>query len=232
MPNRKLGAALIVLSCLGSLAAANPEKEGKKLDDQLKKISLVASDNGGRRVVNRVMAKELGVDRKQLVEERKSTQLTYGQLFVVHKIASQANSPFAEIAKAMTGGKSPLAVSVEKNVDLKNIFKDAKRFNSRLDRELTAVAVGDVPERSEDLAAGYDPGVDALPADTSGFTPAEISQAQQYVKQPPGLAERVAVENQSAMIKGGAGAGANGSTAIGGAASSHPIGSAPSTLPH
>ena len=226
MTHRKLVTALIVLACVASLAAANPEKDGKKLDDQLKKISLVASDGDGRRVVNRVMARELGVPRKELVEERKSTQFVYGQIFAVHEIARQTNSSFAEIAKEMTGGKSPLAISLEKNVDLKKILKDAKKFNSRLERELTAVAAGDESEMADDLADGYDPGGDAQLADTAGFTPAEVSQARQYVRQPPGLAARGAgLDSQSSLIRGGgAGAGANAS-AMGAAASSQAHGS-------
>ena len=209
MSNKKLVTAFVVLTCLSSLAVTNPEKDGRKLDDQLKKISLVASNSEGRRVVNRVMAKELGVSRQQLVEERKSTQFVYGQIFAVHEIARQTSSSFAEIAKEMKGGKSPLAISMEKNVDLKKILKDAKKFNSRLDKELAAVAGGDKSELAEDQADGYDPGGDGLAADAGSFTPAEVLQARQYVNQPPALAARGFGVNGQGSLSRGSGSSAN-----------------------
>lgn len=231
MSNGKLVSAFVVLTCLASLAATNPEKDGKKLDEQLKKISLVASDSAGRRVVNRVMAKELGVSRKQLVEERKGTQFVYGQIFAVHEIACQTNSSFADIAKEMKDGKSPLAISLEKDVNLKKILKDIKKFNSKLENELTSVAAGEELEVAEDQADGYDPGGDAQPADAASFTPAEVSQAQQYVKQPPGLADRlIGLNSQSALIKGAI-TGPN-PNAMGAAAASHAGGPPPAGGPH
>lgn len=233
MRNKKFALSLFVITCLASLHAANPEKDGKNLDEQLKKISLVASDNDGRRVVNRAMAKELGVDRKQLVEERRSTQLMYGQIFLVHEIAKQTNSSFAETAKVMTTGKIPQVISAEKNVDLKKIVKDARKFNSRLEVELGAVAAGNVPERSLDLEARYDPQEDSQPADTATFTTAELLQAQEYVRKPPSLKSTdVELDRQSASIKGGPNAGMNGSTAIGGSPSSHGMSGPPAGLPH
>ncbi len=213
-------AMFIALTCLATLAGVNPDKDGrfeadgKKLDEQLKKISLLASDMDGRRVVNRVMAKELGVTRKQLVDERQSTQLVYGQIFAVHEIARQTNSSFAEIAKETMGGKSPLAISMEKGVDLKKILKDTKKLNSKLDSELAAVADGDESEVAADRADGYDPGGDDQPADTANLSPAERSQARLYVKQPPGLAARALASGRGGNA--GAGSGRGGGRSAGG----------------
>ncbi len=205
MKNKKLVAAFISFTCLASMAATNPAKDGAKLDEQLKKISLVASDMDGRRVVNRVMAKELGVPRKQLVDERKSTQFVYGQIFAIHEIARLSHSSFAEVAKEAMNGKSPLAISMEREIDLKKILKDAKKINSKLDSELAAVADGEESEIADDQADGYDPGGDAQPGDTSGLTAAEVSQARQYVRQPPGLAARVS--NMNSRLNAGANGG-------------------------
>ncbi len=228
---KKLIVAFAVFSSVALFAAGNSDKEGKKLDEQVKKISLIASDSNGRRVINRCMARQLGVGRNQLVEERRTTQLVYGQIFAAHEIASQTNSSFADVAKEMTAGKSARDIGVEKNADLKKIAKDARKVNSKVDEELSRVAAGEISEVALDQAEGYNPEVDVQAADTSSFNPAELALGAQLVKEPPELAERrINVESQSALVKGTLGAGSN-AGAIGAAAASK-AGGPPSGLPH
>jgi len=164
------------------LQASKEEKDAKKLDKELKKISLTAAVLDGRRVVNRVMAQQLSVSRKQLVNERRKTGFVYGQLFGAHEVGQLGGMKFDQVAQLMNGGHSLLELSDQHNVDLKQILADAKSLNKKIDRELNRVANGEEDEQADDSADSYDPSDDSLTADTSGFTPAQVAQANNQVR--------------------------------------------------
>ncbi len=187
---RTLTLALLGLLLIApALWASKTEKEAKKLDKELRKISLTASDLDGRRVVNRVMAKQLGVSRKQLVKERRETQFLYGQIFGTHEVARLSGRTFDQFAKQMKDQhRSLLEISEQHQVDLKELLADAKKLTKSIDKELDRVASGEEDEQADDSADSYDPSDDSLSADTSGFSPAELAQAKNQVHQPPGLA--------------------------------------------
>lgn len=177
---------LSVLLFVPGLWATKVEKEAKKLDKELKKISLIAADLDGRRVVNRVMAKQLGVSRKQLVNERRQTGFVYGQLFGVHEVARDAGMAFSLIAEQMKQGHSLLDISEQRRLDLKGVLADAKKLNKGIDKELDRVASGEENEQADDAADAYDPAGDSLTADTAEFTPAQVAQAKEQVHQRGG----------------------------------------------
>ena len=215
---------LSVLLFVPGLWATKVEKEAKKLDKELKKISLVAADLDGRRVVNRVMAKQLGVSRKQLVNERRQTDFVYGQLFGAHEVAREAGIAFSQVAEQMTQGHSLLDISEQHELDLKVVLADAKKLNKGIDKELDRVASGEENEQADDSADGYDPAGDSLSADTAEFTPAQVAQAKEQVHQrggpfgqggPFGAGRGVGGEmgggrGQGSSVGGGASPGASG----------------------
>lgn len=171
--------AVVVIS--SALWGAKVEKEAKKVDKELKKISLTATVLDGRRVVNRLMAEQLGVSREQLVKERMQTGFVYGQLFGAHEVARLAGLTFNQVAGQMKQGHSLLEVSEQHQADLKEILVDAKTLNKRIDQDLDRVENGSEDEQAEDGANSYDPSDDSLGADTVDFSPAEIAQAQNQV---------------------------------------------------
>lgn len=160
-----------------TLWAMKAEKEAKKLDQELRKVNLTAADLDGRRVVNRIMAKQLGVSRKQLVKERRETGFVYGQLFAAHELAQLARLTFSTVAEQMKQQRSLLEIGVERRVDLKKIVSRARKLNKQIDKELDRIVVGEEDELAEDTADSYDPAEDSLAADTAGFTPVELAQA-------------------------------------------------------
>ena len=173
-----------VLLLVPTLWASKVEKVAKRLDKELKRVSLVAADLDGRRVVNRVMAKQLGISRKQLVEERRQTGFLYGQLFGAHEVAQAARLTFPHVAEQMKQGHSLLEISEHHEVGLKEILADAKTLNKDIAKELGRVASGEEDEQAEDARDSYDPSEDSLAADTSGFSPAEVAQAREQVHHP------------------------------------------------
>ncbi len=177
-----LPALLAVLLIAPALRADKTEKEAKKLDKELRKVSLTASDADGRRVVSRVMAVQLGVSRKELVKERSETQLVYGQLFGTHEVARLSGQTFDQVAKQMKNQhRSLLEISEERHVDMKAVLADAKKLNKSIEKELDRVASGQEDEQADDSADSYDPSDDSLDADTADISPTEIAQAKNNV---------------------------------------------------
>jgi len=131
MRNRIVSGALALLLLASVAWASKEEREAKKLDKELKKVSLTATVIDGRRVVNRVMARQLGVSRKQLVAERKQTGFVYGQLFGAHEVGRQAGMKFDQVTGEMKQGHSLLEISEQLDVDLKQILADAKTLNKK-----------------------------------------------------------------------------------------------------
>lgn len=183
------------------LWAAKVEKEAKKLDKELRKVSLTAADIDGRRVVNRVMAKQLGIGRKQLVNERRETGFVYGQLFGAHEVARLAGLTFSEVARQMKQHQSLLAISQQHEADLSQILSGARKLNKEIDKELDRVANGEEDEQDEDAADSYDPADDSITADSAEFSPAERAQAANEVH------HRGAPFGQGGPYGGGLGAG-------------------------
>jgi len=191
-PGRKLAMTKCTLAICLVLALSAPvawaggneiDKQAKKLDQELKKISLAAADLDGRRVVNRVMAGQLGVSRVQLVRQRRQTGFLYGQLFGAHEVARQSGVTFAQVAQRMNQGHSLLEISQQHSLALKSMVADARKLNKKIDSELDKVAGGEEDEQAQDNSDGYDPSGDSLEADTSSFTPAELAQAKQQAHQ-------------------------------------------------
>jgi hypothetical protein len=176
-----IGALLAVFVGCPILWATKAEKEAKKLDQELKKISLTAAVMDGRRVVNRVVAHELGVSRKQLVEERRHTGFVYGQLYGAHEVGRLAGLSFNQVAGEMKQGHSLYEISEQHQVELKQVLTDTKRLNKGVQQELDRVANGEENEKAEDEADSYDPSDDTLSSDAADFSPAEIAQASQQV---------------------------------------------------
>jgi hypothetical protein len=178
------GALLCVLVVSSLVWASKPEKEAKKLDREFKRISLTAAVPDGRRVVNRVMAQQLGVGRAELVHERKQTGFVYGQIFGAHEVAHLSGLTFSQVTEQMKQGHSLLEISEQHQIDLREILADAKKLNKSIERELDRVASGDENEQAEDTADAYDPSGDSLTADTADFSPAQIAQAAEQVHNP------------------------------------------------
>ncbi len=193
MKKSMIGVLFVLLAAVPSLRAGSDEKDAKRLDKELKKISLTAAVMDGRRVVNRVMAEELGVSRKQLVEraqERKQTGLAYGDLFGLHEVARLARVPLSQVAHEMDEGQGVAEVSAKHQVELKAILAEAKKLNKKIDGELGHTANGDEDQDADDAGDSYDPGNDSVGADTSDFSPAQIAQAndREHNRRPqPGL---------------------------------------------
>jgi len=167
---------------LWAAKADKATKDVKKLDKELKRVSLTATDADGRRAVNRVMAKQLGVSTRQLIDERRETGFVYGQLFGAHEISRLAGLTLNQVAEQLKQQRSWLDIGGQHQVDLKEILTSAKKLNREIDRELDRVASGFQEKgKTREAAEPYDPSQDSIAADSANFSPSEIAQAKYFV---------------------------------------------------
>ncbi len=167
---------------LWAAKADKATKEAKKLEKELKRVNLTATDADGRRAVNRVMAKQLGVSSRQLIGERRETGFVYGQLFGAHEMAHVAGLTFNQAAEQLKQQHSWLDIGGQHQVDLKDILTSAKKLNKEIDKELDRVASGFQEKgKTKEAAEPYNPSEDSIAADSANFSPSEIAQAKYLV---------------------------------------------------
>ncbi len=185
-----LVSVLLLAPMLWAAKADKASKDAKKLDKELKRVTLIATDVDGRRAVNRVMAKQLGVSGKQLIDARRETGFVYGQLFGAHEMARVAGLTFNQVAEQVKQQHSWLDIGEPHQVDLKEILTSAKKLNKEIDKELDRVASGFQEKgKTKQPADTYNPSEDSVAADMANFSRSEIAQAKYTVHHrglPPG----------------------------------------------
>jgi hypothetical protein len=136
----------------------------QKAEKQLHKITAMATDGTGRRVVSRTVADALGVKRSDLVMERRTMNLNYGDLFLAHALV-KSGAKMEEIATQLKGKKSMGDIANAQPADWKQIAGDAKKLNSKVEDNLYKHFVSDKADLARDQADQYDPAFDGVSAD-------------------------------------------------------------------
>jgi hypothetical protein len=147
---------LVVLPALG-------EDQGKA-EKQLNRVTAMAADPTGRRVVSITMSDLLNVKRSELVKQRREMNLNYGYLFLAHKIMAGGMTP-GDLAGEIKSGKSVLEIANGRHCDWKAILAEAKKVNARIDRHLYEHFVDPRDDRQRDQDDGYNLMTDIAKAD-------------------------------------------------------------------
>ena len=168
--------ALILLTGLTALAA-DQDKSRKELD----KVTALATDATGRRMVNVSMAQVLNAKRYDLIMERRSNEINYGSLFLMHQLINNGGKA-ADISAQLTAGKTIYQIADEQHADWKKVLDQAKALNAKIDDNLYKHFSVDPKEtkkqeNAEDEAANYNIIYDGVKADND-VSQSEISKAQ------------------------------------------------------
>jgi hypothetical protein len=160
------------------LASAAPAlgSDQDKAQKEMNKMTAMAADFGGRRVVNLTMSETFNVPRPALVEERTQTGLSYGGLFLMEEIA-KAGMKRDDIAAKLTSGTAMSDLLNQQHLDWKQVAQDAKQFNAAIDKNLYNFFMGKKETFAQDEADGYDVHHDGVKADADVSQP-EIASAQ------------------------------------------------------
>ena len=148
----------------------------QKADKQLHKITALATDATGRRVVSVTLADTLAAKRPDLVLERRTMNMNYGDLFIAHVLV-KSGTKMDDIAAQLKAGKKMSQIASEQHADWKQIAADAKKLNAKVEDNLYNHFLNGKPLTERDAAEGYDPMIDGVAADND-VSKDEIAEAE------------------------------------------------------
>ena len=169
-----LSATLLILIPILAISALGDDQE--KADKQLHKITAMATDATGRRVVSATVADALVSKRPDLVAERRSMNVSYGDLYVAH-VLIKGGAKMDDIAAQLKAGKKMRQIAGEMHADWKQISADAKKLNAKVEDNLYSHFLNGKPLTDRDAAEGYDPVIDGVAADND-VSKDEIAEAE------------------------------------------------------
>jgi len=166
------------VACIFALGATvlSFGSDQQKAEKQANRMTAMATDPTGRRVVNASMASVLDVKRPQLVRERRAMNLNYGSLFVAHMLTARGTS-MAYIAQQMQQGKNIFQIGNELNADWKAVTREAKKLNRKIEENLYLHFLHVKNDTEQDIADGYELRFDGVRAD-SQVKDGEVMEAQ------------------------------------------------------
>jgi hypothetical protein len=168
---RYVNAILCVFLVLPALA-----DDQQKLKKQVNKMTALATDPVGRRIVNMTMADALKMERTALVLERRQLNLNYGSIFIVHALAAAGNR-MEDISIQLKSGKNVFQLGDEFNADWKQITEQAKKLNRQIEENLYQHFVNSKKDLARDEAEHYQLRLDGVPPDND-VSDGELTEAE------------------------------------------------------
>ncbi|HEY8669777.1 MAG TPA: hypothetical protein VIL63_02970, partial [Terriglobales bacterium] len=142
----------------------------------LHKITAMATDATGRRVVSITVADALEAKRVDLVVERRALNLNYGDLYLAHVLVKNG-AKMNDIDAQLKAGKNIREIAGAQRPDWKQLEADAKKLNVTMENNLYKHFVNGKADAARDAADGYDPMIDGVAADND-VSKAEIAEAE------------------------------------------------------
>ena len=158
------------------LAAPAFGDDQEKAEKQLHKIAAMATDGTGRRVVSATVTDMLAAQRPDLVLERRTMNLNYGDLYVAYALA-KSGTKMEDIAAELKAGKNVGQIANEKHADWKQIGADAKKLNGLVEDNLYKHFLNGKPLTERDAKENYDPTMDGVTADNE-VSKTDIAEAE------------------------------------------------------
>src|SRR5258708_5946839 len=121
--------SLLLLLTTSEVASGDDRRRAEK---QVRKITAMATDKTGRRMVSMSIADSFKIPRPDLVEERRRIGLDYGSFFVAHQLVA-TGVKMIEIMSGLKTGKTIWEIADEHHADWRRIAADAKKQNSKIE---------------------------------------------------------------------------------------------------
>src|SRR5947209_4393745 len=121
------------LTLLLGLAIAIPAHgdDQQKTERLLHKITAMATDATGRRVVSITVADALQAKRVDLVVERRALNLNYGDLYLAHMLVKNGAN-MNDIDAQLKAGKNMSQIAAAQHPDWKQLEANAKKLNATM----------------------------------------------------------------------------------------------------
>jgi hypothetical protein len=136
----------------------------QKAEKQLHKITAMATDATGRRVVSSTVADWLEAKRPDLVTQRRAMNINYGDLYIAHQLVKQGMKS-EDIAAQLKSGKKMVEIANAQHLDWKQVAGDARKLNTKMEDNLYKHFLNGKADADRDAAEGYDPTIDGVAAD-------------------------------------------------------------------
>lgn len=172
----RLAACLLVLALSVTTGFADDKQKAEKL---IRKITAMATDKTGRRMVSVSMADSFRMSRPSLVEQRRLLGLDYGSFFLAHELQGDGLTQ-PDLAARLKSGKSVWQIGGQQHADWGRISADAKKLNAQIDDCIYRHFLNkknNEADKQRDLDDKYDPVRDAVRTDFD-VTSKEIADAQ------------------------------------------------------
>lgn len=164
----------ILLLTFGIAVPARADDQ-QKTERFLHKITAMATDGTGRRVVSITVADTLEAKRTDLVLERRALNLNYGDLYLAHVLVKNG-AKMNDIDAQLKAGKNMKQIAGAEHPDWKQLAADAKKLNVTMENNLSRHFQNGKPDAERDAAEGYDPMIDGVAADND-VSKDEIAEA-------------------------------------------------------
>ena len=168
---------LLILCSVVAVAVPAFGDDQQKAQKEMTRITAMAADFDGRRVVNVTLADIYKVSRPSLVELRTKTGLNYGGVFLAEELMQKGMTSDDLLAKLKSG--SIIAdIANQQHVEWKSVTEDAKKLNKMVDDNLYAFFLGKKATEAQDAADRYQVNYDGVKADAD-ISQKDISTAQE-----------------------------------------------------
>lgn len=108
-------------------SAGQSKKEEKRLEREARKLDREAAQAQGADRVFARMSEELGIPVETLKQQKESSKLGFGDLFIADSLAKATGKTFEELLAEFQGGKGWGQIANANNVRLGEIISQAKR---------------------------------------------------------------------------------------------------------
>jgi hypothetical protein len=152
-----------------------------KTEKQLNRITAMATDLTGHRVVSITMSDYFQVKRAELVQQRLANNLSYGSLFLARQLMGSGMAP-QELSAGLRAGKTIFAIANERHADWKKLFSESKKINGKIDRHLFEHFFDAREDRQRDQDDGYVLLKDSVQADNEVSSDDVLIAADAYTR--------------------------------------------------
>lgn len=193
-PMRRAVLATVLLALVALPAFAEDQQKAVK---QLNRITALAADVNGRRVVSMSLADILQIKRADLVHERRVMGVNYGGVFLVHQLVA-AGVALPDITSRLRSGKDLLDVAEEFHADWKQILNEAKKVNGKIEKNLYEYFVDSKQAKNRETDENYNVFVDIAKGDAV-VSEADLDSARDVYMRLRGIAAQRAGQNGSRL---------------------------------
>jgi hypothetical protein len=171
------GLLSLLLSVTISVVASSDDQQ--RAQKQVRKITAMATDKIGRRMVSMSIADSLKFPRPYLVEERRQIGLDYGSFFVARELLARG-AKMTDLTSGLKAGKTIWQIGDEQHANWKQIAADARKQNTKIEDYIYRHFLNKKnaeADQERDRVDQYDLARDAVRSDFD-VTPEEMLEAQ------------------------------------------------------